>query len=109
MVLLVHMESYEYILQILIYTYLKDPKVFKRIMRFTLHEKPGISWKAKKDQVNIIFLSNVWLKKDHISHHQKVQRRNFSVISKYHFSIYFSVQKKTVLHISEKIKLRTFQ
>ena len=109
MVLLVHMESYGYILQILIYTYLKDPKIFKRIMRFTPHEKPGISWKAKKYQVNIIFLSTFWLKTDRISHHQKVQTRNFSVISKHHFSFYFSAQQKTVFPISEKIKLRTFQ
>ena len=34
----------------------------------TLHEKPyfpspGISWKAQKDQVNIIFPSTFWLKK----------------------------------------------
>ena len=34
----------------------------------SLHEKPyfpspGISWKAQKDQVNIIFPSTFWLKK----------------------------------------------
>ena len=38
----------------------------------TLHEKPyipnpGLLWEAQKHQVNIIFLSNFWLKEDHIS------------------------------------------
>ena len=37
-------------------------------LKQTLHEKPyfpgpGISWKAQKDQVNIIFPSAFWLKK----------------------------------------------
>ena len=32
-------------------------------------------------------------KKDHISHHQKVQKKNFSVISKYHLSINFWLKK----------------
>ena len=55
----------------------------------SLHEKPyfpspGISWKAKKDHVNIIFLPTFWMKKDRISHHRKVQNKNFSVISKYY-------------------------
>ena len=66
-------------------------KSYMAISRLTvaLHEKPyflssGISWKAKKDQVNIIFPSTSWLKKDRTSHHRKVQNKNFSVISKYH-------------------------
>ena len=49
------------------------------------------------------------LKKDRISHHQKVQNKNFSVISKYHLSINFLDEKKTVFPIPEKIKTRTFQ
>ena len=57
-------------------------------MQITLHEKPyfkgpGISWKAQKDQVNIIFSSTFWLRKDRTSH-RKVQDKNFSVTSKYH-------------------------
>ena len=55
---------------------------------------PGISWKAKKDQVNIIFTAIFWLKKDRISHHRKVQNKNFSVISKYHLSINFLSQRR---------------
>ena len=63
---------------------------------------PGISWKSQKDQVNIIFTSTFWLKKDPISHHWKVQNKNFtaaqnknvSVISKYHISINFLPQKR---------------
>ena len=34
-------------------------------------------------------------KKDRISHHRKVQNKNFSVTSKYHLSINFLTQKKT--------------
>ena len=68
-------------------------------MIFTLHEKPyfpgpGISWKAQKGQVNIIFPSTFWLKKDSISYHQKVQNKNFSVTNKYHLSINFLTQKR---------------
>ena len=66
---------------------------------YSLHEKPyfpspGISWKAQKDQVNIIFPSTFWFKKYPISHLQKVQSENFSVISNYHFSINFLAQKR---------------
>ena len=54
----------------------------------TLHEKPhfpgpGISWKAKKSQVNIIFPSTFWLKKYQIFHPEKFQNKNFFVISKH--------------------------
>ena len=79
---------------------------FYRLL-FALHEKPyfpgsGISWKAQKDQVNIIFASAFWLKKDRISYHRKVenknfsaaQNKNFSVISKYYLSINFLPQKR---------------
>ena len=72
-----------------------------------LHEKPyfpgpGISWKTQKKQVDIIFTSSFWLKKDRILHHRKVQNKNFSVaqnknfsvISKYHLSINFLSQKR---------------
>ena len=52
---------------------------------------------------------NFWLKKDRISHNQKVQNKNFLVISKYHLSINLLDQKKTVLTILEKFKTRTFQ
>ena len=79
-----------------------------------LHEKPyfrspRISWKAQKDQVNIIFPSTFWLKKDHIFDRQKVQSKNFSVASKYHTSTNFLTQKRTVFPITEKFKTRTFQ
>ena len=115
------------------------------ISQHTLREKPyfpspTISWKAQKDQVNIIFSSIFWLKKrpyfpsprrskqelhinqyissfhqlldskkDRISHHRKVQNKNFSIISKYYLSINFLALKKTVFPIPEKIKTRTFQ
>ena len=81
-------------------------KFYGRISAFELvagnspyhsHEKPyfpspGISWKAQKDQVNIIFPSTFCLKKRHISHHRKVQNKNFSLICKY-ISINFLAQK----------------
>ena len=70
---------------------------------------PGISWKAQKDQVNTIFPSTFWLKKDHVSHHWKVQNKNISVIIKYHLSIIFLAHKKTVFPISQKFKPTTFQ
>ena len=53
-----------------------------------------ISWKAQKHQVNIIFPSNFWLKKDCNSHLWKVQSKNFSVIGKYHLSMDFLAQKR---------------
>ena len=51
------------------------------------HEKPyfpspAISWKAQKHQLNIIYPSTSWLKKDHISHLRKVQNKNLIVVSK---------------------------
>ena len=78
-----------------------------------LHKKPyfpgpGILWEGKKDQVNIIFPSTFWLKKDCISYQQKVQNKNFSVISKYHLSINFLAQNKTVFPIPEKFKKKLF-
>ena len=81
---------------------------------YTLHEKPyfpspRISWKAQKDQVNIIFPSTFWLKKDRIFHHRKVQNKNFLVTSKYHISINLLTRKKTVFPTTEKFKTRTFQ
>ena len=65
----------------------------------TLHEKPyfpgpGILWKAPKDQADIIFTSVFCLKKDRISHHRKVQNKDFSVNSKNHLSINFLSKKK---------------
>ena len=44
-----------------------------------------------------------------ISHHQKVQNKNFSITSKYHLSINFLTQKKTVISITEKFKTKTSQ
>ena len=115
------------------------------ITAHTLREKPyfpspTISWKAQKDQVNIIFSSIFWLKKrpyfpsprrskqelhinqyissfhqlldskkDRISHHRKVQNKNFSIISKYYLAVNVLAQKKTVFPIPENIKTRTFQ
>ena len=43
-------------------------------------------------------------KKDRISHHRIVQNKNFSVTSKYHVSINFLTQKRTVFPITEKLK-----
>ena len=119
-------------------------KNLEQVTLFSLHEKPyftgsGISWKAQKDQVNIIFPSTFWLKKrsyfpspksskqelgnqyissfrqlldskkDRISHHRKVQNKNFSIISKYHLSHQVLNSKKTIFPITEKFKTRTFQ
>ena len=88
--------------------------VSRRTKPIALHEEPcflspGISWKAQKDQVNIIFPSTFWLKKDHISHHRKFQNKKFLVFNKYHLSINFLAQKKTIFPIFEKFKTRTFQ
>ena len=49
---------------------------------FTLHEKlyfpsPGISWKTQKDQVNIIFLSTFWLKKELLPTSEKFKTKTF--------------------------------
>ena len=52
----------------------------------------------------MIFPLTFWLKKGNISHLQKVQNKNFSVISKLHLSINFLAQNKTVFLISEKFK-----
>ena len=76
----------------------------------TVHEKPyfpGIPWKALKDQVNIIFSSIFWLKKDRISHLEKVQNKNFPLISKYHLSINFS-SEKTIFSSPESSKQELF-
>ena len=67
---------------------------------------PGISWKAQKD--NLTFTSTFWLKKDRISHNQKVQNKNFSVTSKYQLSINFLLQKKTVSPIPRKFLNKNF-
>ena len=67
---------------------------------------PGISWKAQKD--NLTFTSTFWLKKDRISHNQKVQNKNFSVTSKYQLSINFLSQKKTVFPIPRKFLNKNF-
>ena len=75
----------------------------------TYFQSPRISWKAQKDQVNIIFPSTFWLKNRPCSNHRKVQSNKFSVISKYHLSINFLTQKKIVFPISETSKPRTFQ
>ena len=85
---------------------------FEELKELTLREKPcfpspGISWKAQKDQVNIIFPSTFWLKKGRISHHWKVQNKNFSVISKYHISINFLAQKYHIFHL-QKIQNKNF-
>ena len=62
-------------------------------------QSPGISWKAQKDQVIIIFYQGFGSKKDRISHLRKVQNKNFSVISKYHLSSTFWLKKDRVSHL----------
>ena len=69
---------------------------------------PGISWKAQKDQVNIIFPSTFWLKKDRISHSWKDQNKHFSVISKYHLSIIFLNQKRPYFSFLKRSKQELF-
>ena len=71
-------------------------------------QSPGISWKAQKDQVIIIFYQDFGSKKDRISHLRKVPNKNFSVISKYHLSTNFLAQEKTEFPIFENFKARTF-
>ena len=58
--------------------------------------RPGISWRAQKNQVNII------------SHHRKVQNKNFSVTSKYHLSINFLTQKRPYFPSSKSSKQGLF-
>ena len=87
---------------------------YSKNMHLSLHEKPyspsaGISWKAQKDHVNIIFTSTFWLKKDRIFHQRKVQNKTFPVVSKNHLSINFLAQKKAVFPISKMFKTRTIQ
>ena len=55
---------------------------------------PGVSWKNKKGQVNIIFTSTFWQTKYHISHHLKFRNKNFLVISKYHIYQLFAWKKR---------------
>ena len=80
---------------------------------YTLHEKPyfpspRISWKAQKDQVNIIFPSTFWLKKDRIFHHRKVQNKNFSVISKYHLFHQLLDSKRGRVYHHRKVQNKNF-
>ena len=79
----------------------------------TLREKPyfpcpGISWKAQKDQVSIIFPSTFWLKKRPYFPSPKSSNKNFSVISKYHLSINFLAQKKGRISHSRKDQNNNF-
>ena len=74
----------------------------------TYFRGPAISWKSQKDQVNFTFTSAFWLKKDDISHHGKVQNKNFSVTSKYHLSIIFLPQEKTMFPIPKISKQELF-
>ena len=64
------------------------------------------SKRPRKYHLSINFLT---LKKDRISNHQKVQKKNFPVISKHHIFVNFLAQEKTVFPISKKAKTRTFQ
>ena len=87
-------------------------RLYNFVYHLKLREKPyfpspGISLRARKDQVNIIFPSNFWFKKGRISHHRKVQNKDFSVISKYHISINFLAQKYHIFHL-QKIQNKNF-
>ena len=84
----------------------------EKTAELALHEKPyfsnpGVSWKAQKDQVNIIFPSKFWLKKDPISHLWKIQNKDLPVVSKYHLSINFLVQKRPYFHL-RKVQNKNF-
>ena len=57
---------------------------------------------SSKDQVNIIFPSTFWLKRDRISHHRKVQNKNSSVISKYHLSINVLLKERLQNYMESK-------
>ena len=66
-------------------------------IHWSLHKKPyfhspAISWKAQKQQVNIIF--SFGSKKTVFPTSEKVQNKNFSIISKYNLSINFLAQKR---------------
>ena len=65
--------------------------------------------KLKKTKYVLSFYQHLGWKKDHISHHRKVQNKSFSLISKYHLSINLLIKKKTVFPITEKFETRTFQ
>ena len=84
----------------------KVRRIHERIIQIYLYKKnhrgknhfpnPEISWKARKDLVNIIFPSKVWLKKDGFSHHWKFQTKKFLVISKCHLFITPLAQNQTI-------------
>ena len=84
-------------------------------MYIPLHEKPyfenlGISWKVQKHQVNVIYSSTFLARrKDRISHHQKAENKNFPVISKYHLSSRFWLNKRPYLTSRKKFKTSTFE
>ena len=65
--------------------------------------------RTSREPVNIIYPSTSWLKKDRISHHQKVQNKSFSVISKYYLFQQLLDSKKTIFPITKKFKTITFQ
>ena len=67
-----------------------------------------ISWKAQKNQVNIIFPLTFWIKKDHISHLRKVQNKSCLVTSKYHFFHQILGSKKTVFPSPESSEQEPF-
>ena len=63
------------------------------------------SKRPRKYHLSINFLA---LKKDRISHHQKVQNKNFSVTSKYHLSINFLALKKDRISNHRKVQNKNF-
>ena len=92
---------------------LKFSKKFSVITDLPMHEKPyfaspGISRKAQKGQINIIFPSTFWLKKDRISHHRIVQNKNFSVIKKILFLSSFCFKKRPYFPSPKNSKQETF-
>ena len=74
-----------------------------------ISQVPEYHGKLKKTKYISPFHHFFGWKKDRISHHRKVQNKNFSLVRKYHLCINFLTQKKTMSPITEKFKTRTFQ
>ena len=74
----------------------------------TKNHTSQVHGKLKKTQADFIFPSTFWLKKDRISHHGKIQNKNFPVIGNYDLSINFLPQKKDRISRRRKVQNKKF-
>ena len=103
-------------------THTNCPSLVLRKSPFLLHPldkkpyfpSPGISWKAQKYQVNIIFPSTFLIKRPHFPFPKILKEELFrnhwtwdSMLDKISSYINFFGSKKTLLSISEQLKART--